>query len=845
MDLRQYMKQPHRIVFATILIIYIATIIATFGDYGITPDETGHIRYGESVVYWYTTFFAERSVFTWTNTYLYGGLYDAFSYIAARLSPLDLYNTRHLCNAFVGLLGVIAAYRIGTLLGNPWIGCLAATFLILTPRYYGHAFNNHKDLPFAVGYLWSLYGLIHGLKYFPNRSRTSISGIAIAIGCTMGIRVGGILLLLYLFAFYGLYLLIQTKTTSQKSLITQGLLQMGYIAVLAYGIMLIGWPWAQINPLTRPLQALFLFSQFPITFLNHFDSAYIKSTENPWYYAIKWLIITLPEFVFLGWVAGLSFLIRNKNKIARNTQTLQMVLLATGALFPLAYIMLSGASLYDGERHILFIVPPLVVLSALGVGALLQTTIKNLKYATLAITGGLMLWTLYHTVTLHPNQYVYFNHLFANGLSTASQKYDTDYHDNSYKQGVRWVEKNMPSSQKIRLASGTSSTFYLLDHNRFTHVQNPFEADIYLISTHQEQHRAVPGEVLHIIKAHNTPLLYIIRPDTTYAHQPLFANSNNPYFGLVLGDVYKRAGKIHQAMSAYQNVIVYDFQMAVAHINIGRLYLEQNQIDKALIAFQRAIEANTQDATLFTDVGDCYVAQKQYSKAIEAYQKALYIRPYYIRALQNLANTYMANNQPEEAIQTAQRPLDITPNNTAYLQFLARLYVETGNIQQAENIFVKLKTIDAQAPETYQNLALLYRQNTQHDKAIQAIKDGITQLPNHTPFYFTLAEISVSQNQKQEAIQYYIQGLKQEPNNAPALRDLGGLLAETGHIEESIQTLKHATTLDHDLLGAWYLLGQIYQHQNNKNNAIEAFQHVLRLRPNHAGAQQRLHHLLK
>lgn len=845
MDIRQYFKQPHQIVFAIILLIYGIVIITTFGDYGITPDETGHIRYGESVVYWYTTFFAERSVFTWTNTYLYGGLYDAISYLAARISPLELYDTRHLCNAGVGLLGIIVAYRLGALLGNPWIGCLAALFLMLTPRYYGHAFNNHKDMPFAVGYLWSLYALIHGLKYFPNLSRSLIIGIGITIGCTMGIRVGGILLLFYMVAFYGLYLLIQTKTTSQKGLITQGLLQMGYIATLAYAIMLIGWPWAQLNPLTRPYQALTLFSQFPITFLNHFDGAYIKSTENPWYYALKWLLMTLPEFVILGWGLGLGYLFRHKNKITPYTQTLQTALLITGALFPLAYITLSGASLYDGERHILFIALPLVVLSALGVGTLFQTTIKNLKHATLSITGALMIWTLYHMVMLHPNQYLYFNDLFANGLSTASQKYDTDYHDNSYKQGVRWVEKNIQSSQKIRIASGTSSTPYLLDHNRFTYIQNPFEADVYLISTHQEQHRAVPGQILHIVKAQDTPILYIIRPDSTYANQPLFSNNTNPYFGLILGDVYKRAGKMHRAMSAYQNVVAFDFQMAVAHTNIGRLYLKQNQIDKAITAFQRAIDANAQDATLFTDLGNCYADQHQYAKAIEAYQKALHIRPYYIRAIQNLAQTYMKNNQPQEAIQTAHRPLDINPKDTAYLQFLARLYVEAGNFQQAENIFINLKTITPKDPTTYQNLALLYRQNTQYDKATQTIKDGIALLPHHAPFYFTLAEIHVSQNQKTEAIPYYIEGLKQEPNNAFALRDFGGLLAETGHLTESIQTLKQAILIDPDLLGAWYLLGQVYQHHNNKTDAINAFQQVLRILPNHAGAQQRLNHLIK
>jgi len=105
------------------------------------------------------------------------------------------------------MLGVIAAFRIGQLLGNGWIGCLAALFLILTPRYYGHAFNNHKDIPFAVAYLWSIFWLIRCLPHFPHIPRPWLIYAGLSLGITMGIRVGGMLLYFYLALFYGLLLL--------------------------------------------------------------------------------------------------------------------------------------------------------------------------------------------------------------------------------------------------------------------------------------------------------------------------------------------------------------------------------------------------------------------------------------------------------------------------------------------------------------------------------------------------------------------------------------------------------------------------------------------------------------
>jgi hypothetical protein len=68
MNFRPMLEKPYHILLSALLLVYGILIVITFRDYGITPDETGHVHYGRSVVHWYTTFFAERGIFTWTNT---------------------------------------------------------------------------------------------------------------------------------------------------------------------------------------------------------------------------------------------------------------------------------------------------------------------------------------------------------------------------------------------------------------------------------------------------------------------------------------------------------------------------------------------------------------------------------------------------------------------------------------------------------------------------------------------------------------------------------------------------------------------------------------------------------
>ena len=187
-----------------LLLLYAFLILTTFPKYGVNPDEAGHIDYGESVYVWYETLFQERGIFTRANIWLYGGFYDALVHLVTLVSPLGLHDTRHLCNALVGLIGVVGAYKLGGLLGNRWVGFAAALFLVLTPRYYGHAFFNHKDIPFAVAFLWSTYYILQGVGHLPQLPRALIWKTGLALGLSLGIRVGGFVLVGYLGLFYAL-----------------------------------------------------------------------------------------------------------------------------------------------------------------------------------------------------------------------------------------------------------------------------------------------------------------------------------------------------------------------------------------------------------------------------------------------------------------------------------------------------------------------------------------------------------------------------------------------------------------------------------------------------------------
>ena len=58
-------------------------------------------------------------------------------------------------------------------------------------------FNNPKDIPFAVGGIWSVYYLCRIAPLLPNAPFSLSIRYGIAIGLALGVRIGGLLFPIY------------------------------------------------------------------------------------------------------------------------------------------------------------------------------------------------------------------------------------------------------------------------------------------------------------------------------------------------------------------------------------------------------------------------------------------------------------------------------------------------------------------------------------------------------------------------------------------------------------------------------------------------------------------------
>jgi 4-amino-4-deoxy-L-arabinose transferase-like glycosyltransferase len=418
-------------------------------DFGVTWDEKTHQLYGERV--W--RFLTQGQDDAWFHPaeglfiYLHGGFFDTVCVAVQQLLSGDIYVTRHYVNAVFGWLGIVYAGRLGRLLAGPGTGLLAMALLTLSPRYFAGAMNNPKDVPLAALLTAALYYLLRLQPRHPYLGWRLGVPLVLAIGLAVNIRAGALLYVAYLaVALAGLTLATRDLALPRLAA-TAGRFALVGVAVLLSGTVF--WPWAQLRPLQRPWQGMRKLSQFEWNFPVLFDGKDVPASALPWDYVPQWLLVSTPPVVLAGALVSLVFLLRLRlpapaspaggRGAGHGPGPWQALALFGAALFPCAYIAASGATIYDGIRHLTFSYPPLVVLSACGLAWLVDRQKRPQRMLAAAALALGLAEPFVFLVRNHPNQLVYFSALVG-GPRGAFGRYELDYWGGSLLPAVAWTD---------------------------------------------------------------------------------------------------------------------------------------------------------------------------------------------------------------------------------------------------------------------------------------------------------------------------------------------------------------------------------------------------------------------
>jgi Dolichyl-phosphate-mannose-protein mannosyltransferase len=438
------------------LVLAVVALIAglTFRDYGLGWDDYTHAEYADLLLRMYGSGFKDTGALSFANLYMYGGGFDMAAALLHKVIPLELFETRRLLGAIVGVIGLAVTWRLGRRVGGPLAGLATVLLLALCPTFYGHMFMNPKDAPFAVAMVILMLGLVRLAEEYPQPSPRTILIVGLGAGLSIGSRILGGLALVYALAGFVPLLMEEVRGNGAREA-AHRFLHVVYVLlpglVLGYLVMGLIWPWSIMEP-ANPFHALTYFSHFfEKPWKEMFDGALVSVPDMPWSYLPTLFALQLPEVLLGLAIAGVvgTFVVLPRADVTARRKTI-LLMLTLAATLPLVIAMVKRPALYNGIRHFIFVIPPMTVLAgtafAWGMNWLKENR-RSWQPAAVAIFAFGLLLPLGEMIRLHPYQYTHFNHI-AGTVRSADNFFMLDYWGLALKQASDGLREEIAERQE-------------------------------------------------------------------------------------------------------------------------------------------------------------------------------------------------------------------------------------------------------------------------------------------------------------------------------------------------------------------------------------------------------------
>jgi hypothetical protein len=194
--------------------------------------------------------------------------------------------------------------------------------------------------------------------------------------------------------------------------------------------------------------------------------------------------------------------------------------LIAAVLVPFLHFFISRPLVYNGIRHYLFLVAPLIVLAGIGMDhayawARSRGELAARAFAvSFAVAAGVQIAIM---VDLHPDEYVYYNS-FAGGVSGVAGRYDLDYWGLSLAEATRKLERVVaherakPDGEPWRVfvcGDRMSAAYFFADASNMIYTHDITEADYAVAIRSGECGDEVKGPTLLQVKRRGAILSYV------------------------------------------------------------------------------------------------------------------------------------------------------------------------------------------------------------------------------------------------------------------------------------------------------------------------------------------------
>ena len=666
---------------------------------GINADDRMQNEYEQNIMKYYATMGQDTGALNLPKTkmHFYGGVFEVLSGVTNKILGQDTpddpgyHKVRHAWSALFGTAAMIFTGLFASALGGWLTGVIALLFIFLTPSFLGHSLMNPKDIPFAMGYIMSIYYTFKLITQLPDLKKKTVLLLGVGLGISLGVRAGGLINYAILAMMLGLHFLSQYGF---GGIFNKGQQVLHYLkafllpSLIGYAIAILFWPFAMQKPFDNVLKSLSELSDYGVNIRLLFNGNMVFAQSLPKDYLPRWVMVTVPVIILLGWVLHFTFI----GRIWKKYNPIGLFLLTFAFIFPFAYVIYKGSTVYDGWRHMLFPYTAGVAFAAVSIGFLLNKywNTSSLRYSILGIGGLFLLSPALFIIKNPAYPYVYFNELVG-GISGSDGKWENDYWGTSVKQGVEWLEKEGILKPGMTDTVTLASNFYYQlekyvkpkykEHVKVVYVKYRQRYDQmwdyglfvnrFMDASYLQKKSFPPANTIHSVTANGVPLLAIMKDTTQYSSKGIAAI---------------KAQNWPEAINMLEKAAKEDPKNEVALAGLANAYLVTGQLEKVKQNVEKCLEIDPDNTNAWNYLGMYHMNKKELDKATDAINKAISISQNNSIGFYYLAVIEQQKGNIQGAMEQAAKSIESNQMFAAGYQLLASLYQQAGDNEKAQQI---------------------------------------------------------------------------------------------------------------------------------------------------------------
>jgi len=255
---------------------------------------------------------------------------------------------------------------------------------------------------------------------------------------------------------------------------------------------------------------------------------------------------------------------------------------------------------------------------------------------------------------------------------------------------------------------------------------------------------------------------------------------------------------------------------------------KHGKLEEAREYFEKALSESPDSPLILRDFGLLLIELEEFSGALEVLEKSINLKDDpYSRYLKAKALYSLGRFEEAETILKEIKPLLEGSINVS--ADLADLYFDAGDFEKAIEEYKNAISKDPFDTSLYNNLALSYYQLENYDSAIETLRTALELEPENPELHDNMALILYEKGNVSESIKELQKAIELDPSFAQAHVDLSLIYYDSELYEEAVDEIKKAIELDPNNSVYHAILSNIYLAMGKVKEAKEETDKLLKL----------------